>query len=500
MVVNFPVTDVTDPNYSHTHTEPNGVTWTWDGEKWRVTNNSSDGGGGAPSDINLQEVTDNGAITDNIIDFQSGAIVSGGQLQLPGGGNDTDALQRQEVVSLINSNQTVTDGRYLRLDVDAAAQSVESTAGVSYKGLTTHEAGVDVTGGMGARSISTIQSANWGGNQAAKFYATGGSDTIGSQGFTAQNIAAGSDNTAMWFHAKVDSSTDIAGVTNYAFHTNAVVGSNATNYSFYAEGSAPSFFHGLTEHAGGVDVTGGNATVSGNNIFYSKGAADRDNEYPAFLVRPNDTVTPRASNYIGFRSQHLNTTTYNISNQAIHFLADGSGITDLAPINNFGFYSALAAGSNNNFNFYAPNTAPNYFAGGVQFDIATGTTPLEDYEEGTWSLLYDNDVLDGFTAQDSFYRIIGKTVVYSVRLGGAGGSNVLLASGTYNITNFPLDTSTIGSNCGTTVIFTGANNVLRGEATATFTITGGQQQLRFVLDSDIANVRMIRASFVTSLI
>ena len=147
MVVNFPVTDVNDPNYSHTHTEPSGVTWTWDGEKWRVTNNSSDGGGGAPSDINLQEVTDNGAITDNIVDFQSGAIVSGGQLQLPGGGNDTDALQRQEVVSLINSNQTVTDGRYLRLDVDAAAQSVESTAGVSYKGLTQHEAGVNVTGG-----------------------------------------------------------------------------------------------------------------------------------------------------------------------------------------------------------------------------------------------------------------------------------------------------------------------------------------------------------------
>ena len=371
MVVNFPVTDVDDPNYSHTHTEPNGVTWTWDGEKWRVTNNSSDGGGGAPSDINLQEVTDNGAITDNIIDFQSGAIVSGGQLQLPGGGNDTDALQRQEVVSLINSNQTVTDGRYLRLDVDAAAQSVESTAGVSYKGLTTHEGGVSVTGGPAIFSSENITSNGQAFGIDLKPTLTDNRQDI--HGCDAEMNLANNDVTrnVIYYNARgtintVSNGGSTTGVTG--FQVNSGIGANFDNarvlgfktnlsadgnrvYNIFSDNTAPNYFFGDIQ-CGGIHrnllpekeestITAVSGVVDCNNqdVLYSI----------SYAAGGPQNVTDERISAIGFQ---VNSTF-------------GSDYEDGAR-EAYGFRSNMPVASNGKtFNIFSDGTAPNYFAGDI---------------------------------------------------------------------------------------------------------------------------------------
>ena len=437
MVVNFPVTDVNDPNYSHTHTEPSGVTWTWDGEKWRVTNNSSDGGGGAPSDINLQEVTDNGAITDNIIDFQSGAIVSGGQLQLPGGGNDTDALQRQEVVSLINSNQTVTDGRYLRLDVDAAAQSVESTAGVSYKGLTQHEAGIKVTGGD-ATSVDTGMCLSGvrpaivkDGVLAAVFnpqgngqFSVGNADRdktlVGLQGISSLWSSDNHGNQAIdLFYGPITVDTNTSGTVNgvrivpgttqtgtgqfvgYRSVINNADVPNGEPYNFYAGGDAPNYFKGVTEHAGGVDVTAGNITLynsstkirskdTNNHItlynlnqsqgmyFTASGVGNNTGESRGFFFSAETDADLGSRDFCSIQSRIQS----NIQTTGdVKIFATKNDVQQNLSGNFIGYASNLNsndnAGTGGIYNFYAQGNAPNFFAGSVSIYSAIVPSPAQ---------------------------------------------------------------------------------------------------------------------------
>ena len=122
----------------------------------------------------------------------------------------------------------------------------------------------------GIRSVSDDQVANWGGNQAAKYYASGGSATHGSQGFTADSIGAGTDNEAIHFLSR---GTDSDNNNNYSFRTS-LDNSTGTgkNYAFYAEGSAPNYFAGNTFVSSSTSIDDFNASNNEdkNGVYLSR--------------------------------------------------------------------------------------------------------------------------------------------------------------------------------------------------------------------------------------
>ena len=137
-------------------------------------------------------------------------------------------------------------------------------------------------------------------------------------------------------------------------------------YNFYAAGTAPSFFQGLTEHASGVKVTGSGVTTEGTDTGANWGGVNA----AKFLARGASTATSAQ----GFAATQLTSGTDNI---VTNFLAQGAD--NQANKTNYGFRSNLSATGTNgavatNYNFYASGDAPNYFNGAVKIgnpDIAT---------------------------------------------------------------------------------------------------------------------------------
>ena len=130
MVVNFPPTDPSAPGYSLTHTEPSGVTWEYDGEKWRVTGGSGGSGGGGSS------------YGDDDVDLHLNTASAGNNQVLSWTGSDYDWVNQSVGGGGGDLNKSDADTYYLsKTGPDTAAGAI------SFQGLTTHEAGVKVTGG-----------------------------------------------------------------------------------------------------------------------------------------------------------------------------------------------------------------------------------------------------------------------------------------------------------------------------------------------------------------
>ena len=96
----------------------------------------------------------------------------------------------------------------------------------------------------------------------------------------------------------------------------------------------------------------------------------------------------------------------------------------------YGVWSSLNKGSagSNNYNFYAAGDAPNYFNGGIQFDIAAGANALGHYEEGTWTPAFE--LSDGagtfsYAVQSGSYTRVGRLVTCQGRM------QINLVSGTH---------------------------------------------------------------------
>ena len=86
--------------------------------------------------------------------------------------------------------------------------------------------------------------------------------------------------------------TDTADET-YAFAARLDVGDGSkTNYNFYAQGTAPNFFKGLTEHEGGVQVSGGSSKVTSGLVGYPA------TTYP-LMVKTNSDVSIRFTDKTG---------------------------------------------------------------------------------------------------------------------------------------------------------------------------------------------------------
>ena len=65
-----------------------------------------------------------------------------GQLELPGGGGDLEALQKQEVEALVTGLENTASASYLRKDAPDTA-----VGPIDFTGKTTHASGLKVTGG-----------------------------------------------------------------------------------------------------------------------------------------------------------------------------------------------------------------------------------------------------------------------------------------------------------------------------------------------------------------
>jgi hypothetical protein len=190
------------------------------------------------------------------------------------------------------------------------------------------------------------------------------------------------------------------------------VSGNNLAYGFYAEGDAPSYYKGLTEHAGGVKVTGGTyATVtngiSGNasedrldftvggfeslrlerdilrsRIFIdgSSGATTKSGVSLALMEVSGDTAAGQHKyNYI----EVIRNSTVNDKFSDIKVLnIPGGAVT--GPLNNvagstgYGIYSDVGNLSDASvYNFYAAGTAPNYFKGDT---FISSSTTIDDFD------------------------------------------------------------------------------------------------------------------------
>ena len=215
---------------------------------------------------------------------------------LPGGALDLDTA----------------DTRYLsRLSDDTAAGEI------TFEGLTTHEAGVSVTGsnvrsaaavnskfiaagsvpgtnGIGGGYLSDLTSLNdtekVNGYNCRILPDLGSGDIVGYQQFQIASDIDGYDGNMFAFYANgnttINSKNRLAAGRRLAGFTSnyGIVRKNAAGngdeplvdadgkpnvYNFYSGGDAPNYFKGLTEHEGGVKVTGGDANTVETGMYKS---------------------------------------------------------------------------------------------------------------------------------------------------------------------------------------------------------------------------------------
>ena len=315
--LNFP-----DPAVTQTYTEA-GITWTWNATLgvW-----SSEPGAGSgyltqvdlayiPDGDNAAEINNTGGnnatvpiATDTVAGLFTGAekqklagIEDGAQVN--GSGSDFD--------------QTAADGLYLsKVNDDTAAGEI------TFEGLTTHEAGVTLTGGHvraggsktgAARSFEGSGTVDAGTTDFRPFYSNNsytGTGTIPSvYHFQAQPIRPTSGlviTEQMGFYAGTNLTADT--VTNaYGFYSDLGTGPG-NNYNFYAEGSAPNYFTGKTTvdnnftvgtttiNPVSAPVTGCAIRTSGNFITNVQGANAphqfrRDTDGELIRFHNNSTVS-----------------------------------------------------------------------------------------------------------------------------------------------------------------------------------------------------------------
>ena len=135
------------------------------------------------------------------------------------------------------------------------------------------------------------------------------------------------------------------------------------------------------------------------------------------------------------------------------------------PYKTYGFYSELnidkpsAIDANAvNYNFYAKGTAPNYFKGGIQFENAggnAGTTvngdTLNRYEEGSWTAVIGGDgTINGVTPSDisSTYRVIGALVHVRLKITIPNTNEINLNNSVFSVTGMPFNAENLSQCVG----------------------------------------------------
>ena len=334
-------------------------------------------------------------------------------------------------------SQTESDERYLRVDADAPDQT-RIAGEATFSELTTHEGGVDVTGDclqVLSSSTNTLAAGNTvhigisnnsicnpvsapntdffqgvrsdinANNEPLKslaHYVVGNSSNAQDCGAIA-GFQVGSQISSL---LPANHNVDVKGVvSNVPQYTGTGTGEN---YNFYAGGNAPSYFQGLTEHEGGVKVTGGSLPTVTSSGFYSVSGGDNvtlrayatdgntgaprvvwsapgsriglmgnpdvkgyahvsgsmltsqtDANAYAFWSFPSSINTTPSQNVHLISSRFPGSSKGNLQ-QIIHFSNHNTN-TSISDV--YGFRSEIDIGADDRFNFYAAGNAPSYYAG-----------------------------------------------------------------------------------------------------------------------------------------
>ena len=349
MPLNFPTPNLGDST-TLTHTVA-GITWTWNSTKNVWSSDISPAADGAEVG-SLQTVTDNGAVTTNACEFGGGVKVTGG--------DDASTLQ------------TYDNGLYVRNDDGGIVIAGPSGSTCqNYIGTVT-TAGTNATGIRGSFGFGSNYTT------VSQFHAVPGSNYLNS----------GSADKAVGFTA--DSSIAHPNATaGYGF-LSTLTGND--NYNFYAAGSAPNYFAGLTEHAGGVHVKADNLSSTGNNDVFINNNPNASQEYIPVLARftsgwgdqkygfysqltgASDGFNNIVGNVSHYHTDILSTASFTTLNDSEHICYSANlnlnlaGITNGSGVKAYGFHSDVSTPNGPNgsaYNFYAAGTAPNYFRGNV---------------------------------------------------------------------------------------------------------------------------------------
>ena len=296
------------------------------------------------------------------------------------------------------------DARYLSKTSDDTA-----TGEITFQGLTTHESGVKVTGGTAAIGKGVIGYDN---------------DTIGivasgevKASFSSQdgairfNGATSSDQISVFLSDRVYIGNAAGGNSGFSV-TGDTYRTDGDEYSSVSVIDSPYPFNRAND-TGVATYNGYYAYPTNNSSFPSGAAAD----VKIFGFHSN----------IGNLSGNAGTGAGKVALAAGFYANDLN--KDVGKLS-AGFYSALSVGvdpTTENYNFYAEGTAPNYFAGGVQFATAAGTSALDRYEEGTFTAQFTADPSITYGKQSGHYTIVGN-----------------LCTATYYVTWTALDTSDTG--------------------------------------------------------
>ena len=209
--LNFP-----DPNTTQTYTEA-GITWTWNATLGVWSTDANDGfTEDIADDLYLSKVNDDTAAGE--ITFEKQSTHEGGV--------------------------TITGGQQVSLQVNPIVSSVDSEV-----------TGVRTRPDFGAATAGTFTSYT-GFN--ANSFSNGFADALTEiKGYTMGNLQNLAGNTA----------GDVV-YGYYAPLTKVTAKPNLKVYNFYAEGTAPNYFAGSTEHAGGLSVTGGESDPDVTSTTY----------------------------------------------------------------------------------------------------------------------------------------------------------------------------------------------------------------------------------------
>jgi len=231
------------------------------------------------------------------------------------------------------------------------------------------------------RSIGTIPSAT---TTAARIYDSSPSTEAASftlttlQHYRAQQGTFGAGSAVTTQVGFAANSTLTGATNNYAFQGSIASGSG--RYNCYMSGSADNFFAGSVG-VGAVPVASEKFKISGtlpsdSGVSFGaivSGTIPSGATTAAVIV--SSSVSTAAASFTCAQLQHFRV--------AQGTIGAGSSVTDqygflvqaamTGATNNYAFYSDLAAASGR-WNFYAPGTARNYFAGGVE--VVAGTTSM----------------------------------------------------------------------------------------------------------------------------
>ena len=314
--------------------------------------------------------------------------------------------------------QAEADGRYLRVDADSPNQT--RVAGeANFAELTTHDGGVKVAGGDVTAISTGLYSAGVNNDlrvainntNTLRFtdqesilnaLARGSNLTSGNlrilfANFLATDFTGRTDVNAVYtkfesavdgtgtcdsFHGfRVDRGTNGVGFATdaYGFYSELNTDSSTgETYNFYAEGTAPNYFAGLTEHASGVSTgTVSNGTTSitlnennpANFSFTSSTSAQGGTQCQGALFT-FATSSSFSKPVYGVHS-YMGVQGFSSSERVSSFytaLSDATNISSSEFV--AGYISQVQPDSNQgtggNYNFYAEGDAPSYMAGGLR--------------------------------------------------------------------------------------------------------------------------------------